>query len=140
MTSTLPRAGTIALLSFFALAIVACGGDDSEEVSVCDQQARVQQAVTDLASTNILADGTDALDQNVENVRTELKKLREVVKEDTRDEVDALTDSVENAKTTFANLGDGGSINDKIDEVQVALTSVVTSAEALRDALDQECG
>jgi hypothetical protein len=139
MANLFARTGGVAALFLLALVSAACGGDDEEAISVCDQQENVQQAVTDLANINVLSDGTTALQDGIDNVKTELDTLRDVVREDTQDEVDALTLAVDNAGDTFANLGDAGSINDKIDEIQVALTAIVTSASDLRDALSQEC-
>lgn len=140
MSNLFLRTGGVAVLALLALVAVACGDDDDDDVSVCDQQEKVQQSVTDLANINVLSDGTDALQEGVDNVKTELETLRDVVREDTQDEVDALTQAVTDAGETFANLGEAGGINDKIDEIQVALTTIVTSATALRDALSQECG
>jgi hypothetical protein len=139
-TRTLPLL-TFSLLLLVALGLAACSDDDDggDSVSVCDQQGNVQAAVEDLANVNVLADGTTALQDGIDNVRSELQGLRDAVEEDIQDEVDAFTTAVTTAQDTFASLGDGSSINDQIDEVQAALTAVVESADALRDALSQEC-
>jgi hypothetical protein len=128
-------------VALLLLALAACGDDDDgEQTSVCDQAANVQQSVVDLSNINPVSDGSDALRAGVDDVKSEVEGLRDAVEEEIRDEVDAFITSLTQAEETFANLGDAGSINAAIDEIQVAVTGVVASAGALRDALSQECG
>jgi predicted nucleic acid-binding Zn-ribbon protein len=136
----------IAVLAVFA----ACNDDDDDDTtggddtsstpSVCDQKDAVESAVTDLADIDVLAEGTDALNENVANVKTELADLKSIVSDDVQPEVEAMETAVSDAEDILADIGDDATLNEKIDDVQTALTGIVTASDNLATALDSECG
>lgn len=134
---------TIALASMFA----ACNDDDDDDTSgddtsatpsVCDQKDAVESAVADLADIDVLTEGTDALNENVAAVRTEVDSLKEIASQDVEEEVDALDTAVTDAEDILSGLDDA-TLNEKIDGVQEALTGVATASADLADALSNEC-
>jgi hypothetical protein len=135
----------LGLCILVALSFLACGDDDDNAAStssanVCAQKDAVQVAVTDLASINILAAGTDALHESVDKVKTETAALKDVAGADVADEVDALDSAVSQAEDTVSSLDNGGTVNEKIDELQSAFTEVATTATALGEAMQKDCG
>jgi hypothetical protein len=123
-----------------ATATADSGGDDgSPTVDVCEQKDAVASAVADLADIDVLAEGTDALNASVENVKTELSDLKEAVSEDVQDEVDDMETAVEDAEETLSGITDDSTLSEQIDAVQSALTGIATASAALATALENEC-
>ena len=139
---------TFLLIAATILMVVACGDDDepsdgsngaSPTASVCDDKAAVEEAVADLANIDITAEGTNALNAAVDNVKTELQDLKTTVSEDVADEVEGLETAVDDAQETLSGIGDDSTLNQRIDAVQSALTGIATAAEDLTTALQNEC-
>jgi signal transduction protein with GAF and PtsI domain len=154
--------GTMAVL---VALVVACGDDDettnggtdsptngatdgatngatdgtSTADEVCDQKDAVASAVADLADIDVLAEGTDALNASVENVKTELSDLKAAVSDDAKDEVEDLETAVSDAEETLSGITDDSTLNQRIDAVQSALTGIATASTALVSALENEC-
>jgi predicted nucleic acid-binding Zn-ribbon protein len=106
---------------------------------VCDQKDALEAAVDDLANLDVLAEGTNALDASVENVKTELDDLKTAVGDEVADEVDAMETAVEDADDTLSGISDDATLNEKIDDVQSAVTGVATAADSLVTALEADC-
>jgi gas vesicle protein len=113
--------------------------DGATSADVCDQKDAVASAVADLADIDVLEEGTDALNANVENVKTELSDLKETVSEDAQDEVEDLETAVTDAEETLSGITDDSTLNQRIDAVQSALTGIATASTALVSALENEC-
>jgi gas vesicle protein len=111
----------------------------TEGADVCDQKDAVASAVADLADIDVLEEGTDALNANIENVKTELSDLKENVSEDVQDEVEDLETAVSDAEETLSGITDDSTLNQRIDAVQSALTGIATASTALVSAVENEC-
>jgi hypothetical protein len=132
-------AAAIGLLTVMAACSDDDDGDTTPTPSVCDQKDAVETAVTDLADIDVLSEGTDALNDNVANVKTELADLKTVASEDVQPEVDALDAAISDAEETLSTIGDDATLNEKIDDVQAALTGIATASQDLATALDNDC-
>jgi predicted nucleic acid-binding Zn-ribbon protein len=143
-------AGSLLLAAL--LLAVACGDDDTTTnggdgttaattaaADVCDQKDALEAAVDDLANLDVLAEGTNALDASVENVKTELDDLKTAVGDEVADEVEAMETAVEDAEDTLSGISDDATLNEKIDDVQSAVTGVATAADSLITALETDC-
>jgi len=134
--------GYTVIAAIVALA-VACSGDDESDAtptpSVCDQADAVRQSVEGLADLNVIASGTDELTASVDEVRTEVQALRQTVSDEIRPEAEALETAVDDAKETLSGIDDDATLNEKIDDVQTALTGVATAAADLATALENDC-
>jgi gas vesicle protein len=115
------------------------GATNGATADVCDQKDAVASAVADLADIDVLEEGTDALNANIENVKTELSDLKETVTEDAQDEVEDLETAVTDAEETLSGITDESTLNEQIDAVQSALTGIATASTALVSALENEC-
>jgi hypothetical protein len=115
------------------------GGDSSATPSVCDQKESVDTAVSDLSDIDVLAEGTDALNAAVADVKTEVQELKAVVSSDVEPEVEAMETAVSDAEDTLSGISDDATLNEKIDDVQSALTGIATAGADLATALENEC-
>jgi hypothetical protein len=127
------------LIAVLALAMACGDDDDSDEVSVCDQKVEVEDSVRALTDPNLITSGTDEINAAVENVRTDLSGLREVVSADIEPEVEAMQTAVDDARDTLSEIDDESSLNEQIDAIQEAVTGIVNAAGGLTTALDEEC-
>jgi predicted nucleic acid-binding Zn-ribbon protein len=129
---------------------VACGDDDDETTdsastgtpeaaTVCEQADSVQQAVEALSEVQIAEEGTNALNAAVADIKTETDELKETASAEVEDEVQALSDSIDEAEEILSGIDDDATLNERIDDVQSAVTGVVTAAAGLPDALSEEC-
>jgi len=136
------------------LAIAAACSDDDEKTSggsttqaktaspaasVCAQKDAVDAAVSDLANVDVRAEGTNALKESVDNLKTEVDDLKSSVSSDVKDEVDGLDKAVSDAQDTLSGINDDSTLNQRIDAVQSALTGIATASTTLLSALDKEC-
>jgi DNA repair ATPase RecN len=140
------------VVSLLALA-AACSDDDektsggsttqaktaSPAASVCAQKDAVDAAVSDLTNVDVRAEGTNALKESVDNLKTEVDDLKNSVSSDVKDEVDGLDKAVSDAQDTLSGINDDSTLNQRIDAVQSALTGISTASTALLSALDKEC-
>jgi hypothetical protein len=139
-TKWTPAAVAVALLTLGA----ACSDDDSSDggtptPSVCDRRDAVEVAVANVADIDVLAEGTDALKAAVDDLETEVSALKEAVSEDLQDEVDAMETAASDAGDTLDEIDSEATLNEKIDDLQAALTGIATTSADLLTALDQEC-
>jgi hypothetical protein len=111
----------------------------SPAVSVCAQKDAVDAAVSDLTNVDVRAEGTNALKESVDNLKTEVDGLKSSVSSDVKDEVDGLDKAVSDAQDTLSGINDDSTLNQRIDAVQSALTGIATASTALLSALDKEC-
>jgi hypothetical protein len=140
----------IAVLAFAA----ACGDDDDDDdngngngatatqggqEAVCDAGQDVQDAATTLTDLDVVSEGTDTLKAATTDLKTEIQSFKSVAGTTVQDEAQALEDSVDEAEQTFDDIDSDETLNEKIDDVQAALTAVVTDAAAFADALSVEC-
>ena len=101
------------LVAAVLMLAVACGDDETtngastgtpEEVTVCDQADSVQQSVSALSAVDITAEGTNALEASVADVKTELEALKETVSAEVEDEVQGLEDAVTEAEDILSGI------------------------------------
>ena len=135
----------ISAVTVLAVAAAACSDDGDKEgaatptPSVCDQKDALEQSLQDLATLNIISEGTSGLTAAVDNVRTDLVALKDTVSADIAPEVQALQTAVDDAKETLSNIDSDAALSRRIADVETALTGIATASADLRAALDNEC-
>lgn len=149
------RASTIRILgvclggAVLVAVFIGCSGDDdttdatvpaAPSPDVCAQMNELEDAVAEMAELDVVAAGTDALNEAVDNVRAQTDALKETASAEVSDEVEALDSAVTDAEETVDSLDEAGSVNEKIDLIQSAFTPVLAAAAELRDALAPDCG
>jgi hypothetical protein len=149
MRSNLKWFLTIGLVALLAV-LTACdddnddgdsdtGGEATATPSVCDQKEVVEASVQDLGDLDVVAEGTDALNQQVATVKSDVADLRDTVSEDVEPEVEALETAISDAEETMSEITDDSTLNERIDAVQTSITGIVTAAGDLGDSLSNEC-
>ena len=139
--------GALAALLAFA---AACGDDDDDDGgdnggddtgsadTVCQEKEELDSAVASLTDVDVIAEGTEALNASLANVRTSLDNLGDSVSDEVADEVEGMETAVDDAEEILSDLDDA-SLNEQIDAVQSALTGVATASVALGTALQEDC-
>jgi hypothetical protein len=129
---TLPVAA--ALLSVSSLGLSGC----SSEPSYCDEVSATQTSFDALVSTDILAEGTDALTQRFQDFSTQVETLLDSARVEFSDETAAVEESLQQVGAVVdeaANLNLGAAAQ----QAGPALESLRTSTQALLDAVQVEC-
>jgi uncharacterized phage infection (PIP) family protein YhgE len=124
----------VSLLIVAALAGSACSSDD-EPNTFCENRAELDGAIQDLRDVNVLDDGVEALDTQLEEVISDVDTLRDSAAE-LQPEVDAVKSSVESLRSSI----DGAdSVADKATALTAGITAVQDAWQALTDASGADC-
>jgi hypothetical protein len=118
------------------LSAAACSDDDDDP---CDEEAALEQSVEELRNVDVVATGTDGLNAAVDNVKTDTQDLKDAVAEDLKPQVEALETAVSDAEEILSGIDNDATLNEKVDDVQEALTGVATAGSNLKEALQEEC-
>ena len=124
----------VSILIVAALAGSACSSDD-EPNTFCENRAELGSAIQDLRDVNVLDDGVDALESQLEVVESDVDALKTSATE-LQPEVDALGSSVVTLKSSLA---DASSLADKAAALSAGFTSVQSAWQALLDASGADC-
>lgn len=124
----------VSILIVAVLAGSACSSDD-EPNTFCENRAELGSAIQDLRDVNVLDDGVDALESQLEVVQSDVDALRTSATE-LQPEIDALGSSVVTLKSSLA---DAASLADKAAALSAGFTSVQSAWQALLDASGSDC-
>ena len=133
-----------ALIAGVALSVAAlagCGSDDdgmTAEEKFCAAGESLESNVSSLANLDIVAGGTDALNESVDAIEADLNALHESGSDVASDEIDALDASFDELDDAVDAMNDGISV-DNSTAIIAAITNVGTSASALYDTLSTTC-
>ena len=133
-----------ALIAGVALSVAAlagCGSDDdgmTAEEKFCAAGESLESNVSSLANLDIVAGGTDALNESVDAIEADLNALHESGSDVASDEIDALDASFDELDDAVDAMNDGISV-DNSTAIIAAITNVGTSASALYETLSTTC-
>ncbi len=124
----------IPLLVLVAAAGVACSSDDDPS-SFCEDRVELQGSIQDLRDVNVIDDGIEALDSQLNTVLADLETVRQAAG-DLQPEVDAVKTAVE---TLQSSVESATTPADKAVALTAGLADLSTSWEALETAADSDC-
>jgi negative regulator of sigma E activity len=136
--------GGSALVIGVALSVTAltgCGSDDdgvSSEEAFCAAGDSLRSNVGDLVNLDIIAGGTDALNETVDAIEADLVVLQESGSDVASDEIAALQSSFEELDSTVDAMVDGISVENATGIV-AAVTNVGSTAAAVYEVLSTTC-
>lgn len=117
------------------LTLGACGSDEeSAQDQYCQAGADLKSSLASLVDLDLLASGTDGLNEAIEQVSDDVDALRDSASDATVDEVDALQASVDGLKDAISTLG-GDLSSDNATAVRDAIGAVSASAQAVTSTL-----
>jgi hypothetical protein len=125
----------IPVLLVVTVAGAGCSDDDDSTSSFCDDRVELQDSIRDLRDVNVVDDGIDALDSQLETVLADVDAL-EASAEDLAPEVDALKTSVETLQASVASAETPG---DKATALVSGLDGISAAWESLMTASGSEC-
>ena len=143
-TRRFPKVRSSALVVGVALSVAAlagCGSDDddvSPEEAFCAAGESLESDVSSLASLDLIAGGTDALNESVDAIEADLKALQESGSEVASDEIDALQSSFDELDDAVDALSDDIP-GDNLTAISTAIRNIGTSASALYETLSTTC-
>lgn len=119
------------------LLLVGCG-DDGDEGSAqdryCDAGQSLEDSIRSLSDLDLVAEGTDGLESAIGAVRDDLTTLRDTATDATADDVESLSESVDELRNTLSDLGDEISAGN-VSALRDAIRSVGSAAQAVYDTL-----
>jgi len=133
-----------ALVAGVALSLAAlagCGSDDdsaSPEEAFCAAGDSLRSDLGELANLDIIAGGTDALNESVDAIEADLDALQESGSELASDEINALQSSFDQLNTAVDELGESISI-DNASAIVESIAEVATAASAAYDVFSEAC-
>jgi hypothetical protein len=143
-TRRFPKVRSSALVVSVALSVAAlagCGSDDddvSPEEAFCAAGESLESDVNSLASLDLIAGGTDALNESVDAIEADLNALQESGSEVASDELDALQSSFDELDDAVDGLNDDITVENST-AIVTAITSIGTSASAFYETLSTTC-
>jgi hypothetical protein len=144
MTNKFRTTRGVALVAGAALSVAAlagCGSDDdgvSSEEAFCAAGDSLRSDVSALASLDIVAGGTDALNESVDAIEADLETLRESGSEVASDEIDTVQSSFDELDDAVDALSDDITVENST-AIVTAITNIGTSASALYETLSTTC-
>ena len=126
----------IALVAVLAIGgLTACGDDEpSAQETYCAAGDELRTSLDDLLSIDLIAGGTDALNEAVDGVTAAADDLQASAGEAASDDVDALEAAVQTLGEATSDLGDELSI-DNATAIGTAISGVASAAEAVYQTL-----
>lgn len=126
----------IAALLVGVAALAACGSDDDESAQdrYCAAGDDLESSVTALTQIDLIAEGTNGLDDALGAVEDDVSTLADTASEAASDEVSALEESVQDLGSALEGLA-GEITSDNVSVVATAVESLATSAQAVYQTL-----
>lgn len=135
---THPRHGTRRLAVVACLGVLALGACGSDEESAqdryCQAGAGLKSSLASLMDLDLLASGTDGLNEAIEQVSDDVDALRDSASDAAADDVEALEDSLDGLRGSISTLG-GDVSSDNVTAVRDAISAVSASAQAVTSTL-----
>jgi hypothetical protein len=123
----------------------ACGDDDDADrtgddaSAVCDAKDELDSSVNALGDLNVSAEGTNAVDAAVDDVRNDIEAVRDATQGEVDDEVDDVETAFDELEAAVATFGDQESTGAAVAGVGNAVADLATAVGALFEALPQDC-
>jgi hypothetical protein len=135
-------------VSVLAFGAAACGDDDDDSTSpsetstvnsvtpataspeLCEERDNLKQSIADLS--NVVQEGTSAIDPAVDKISENLRALKDTAKSDFRNEIDAFETSLSDLGSAIEDVGSDGGVS----AVAQAVAAVGRTGSALVTSLD----
>ena len=152
MTRHLALATALATL----LALSACGDDDdgdqaanstttaeatttSTSDALCAAIDDAEQDISALGDSDVLAQGTDAVEASLTTIRDDVAEIRELAPDTAPDEAEAFDNALASLDDAISALGDEPITAESAEDVVAAGTSTIEAGHAYLGALDDAC-
>jgi uncharacterized phage infection (PIP) family protein YhgE len=123
---------TVAALVLCVAVISACSDD---EATFCENRSELGDSIQSLRDVNVLDDGIDALDEQLDTVQSDVEALRSSAGE-LQPEVDAVRTSITTLSESFDAAATPAA---KADALVSGLADVSASFDALTEASGAQC-
>jgi phage shock protein A len=114
---------------------LACSDDDADTSSFCEDRDDLRASIEDLRDVNVLEDGIEELDSNLDTVLQDVDTMRGSASELTP-EVDAVRSSVEALQ---ASVTSASTPADKATALVEGLSDLSVAWDSLDEAAGSEC-
>jgi hypothetical protein len=143
-SNRLARSVSVALaVAVMVIGVTACGDDDddapSAEDTFCEAGDSLQSDLEALVSLDIIAGGTDALDESFEAVKSDVDALSDSGEEVASDDIEAFESSLDALGDAIDSLGEDISV-EGATAAATAIAGVVDSSNAIYETLSTTCG
>jgi hypothetical protein len=129
------RVVPVLLVALMPLA-VGCGGGGSP--GYCSDVDDLEQSVKDLGSVDVVAGGTNAVNEAVDKVESSARSAVDAAKSDFPDETSAISDSIKQLKSSAGELTDSPTAQDA-GRLAVDVTAVVNAVDDFVSATRSKC-
>jgi hypothetical protein len=129
------RVVPVLLVALMPLA-VGCGGGGSP--GYCSDVDDLEQSVKDLGSVDVVAGGTNAVNEAVDKVESNARSAVDAAKSDFPDETSAISDSIKQLKSSAGELTDSPTAQDA-GRLAVDVTAVVNAVDDFVSATRSKC-
>ena len=122
-----------------ALALAGCGSTGSSKPSYCAARSNLEQSVKALPSTDVLKNGTKALEANIEKVVNNAKALVNAAKSDFPNETNAINSSVNSLSATLHEIEAKGPVASDIAVLPGQISALASSVKSFTGATASKC-
>jgi hypothetical protein len=134
---------TLAVIAAAVLSVsflAACGDDDdvSPEEAFCNAGDDLRSDVDSLSELDLVAQGTDALEEQVTAISDDIDAMKAAGAEVAADEITALETAVDELDSALSAI-DGEVTVDNAAGAVVAVSSVASAGQAVYTVLDTTC-
>lgn len=131
----------LAVLSL-GLAMASCGSDsdDSPEQAFCDAGDSLDENIQALVDMDVAAEGTDALESQVEAIDSDFQELKDSGSEVAAEELDSLDEALSALDSAIAALGGEDLSADNVTDIVTAVQDTSSAAQATFAKLEETCG
>ena len=126
----------ITALVALALLVAGCGGDDKP--GYCSDVDDLEQSVKDLGDVDVVAGGTDAVTQALDEVEGNARAAVNAAKDDFPDQTAGINESISRLKTSAGQLAESPTAQ-QAARAAADVTAVVNSVDDFVDATKSEC-
>jgi phage shock protein A len=125
-----------AVVLCLAVVTTACSDDGDGEATFCESRAELADSVQELRDVNVVEDGIEELDAQLDVVLADVEALRDSAG-DLQPEVDAVRSSI---TTLQQSVESAPTAVEKADALVSGLADVSTAFDQLIEASGSECG
>ncbi len=113
-------------------------GGCSSTPSYCDEVSATKSSFETLVNTDVLSEGTDALQQNYDAFSAQLDSLVDAAGDEFAEETAAVESSLQQVAAVLDDVADLN-LGAAVQQAGPALESVKTSTQALLDSIQTKC-
>lgn len=125
-----------------ALAVAGCGSTGNTTAgkpSYCTARSNLEQSIKALPQTDVLKNGTKALEANLQKVVNDAKALRTAVKSDFASETKAIDTSVNALTSTLHQIQSQGPTAASLTALPGQISAVASSVKSFTSATASKC-